>query len=213
MPTAESNQPQVNTSELADLLSWSSGKVEKYLRHWGIEDDAIDASLMCMDKAKLLSERMEEFQRGLFLYGPQGRGKTTLTTAILRYEIYRLLKKESPYRSVQFVFIPDLLIELQSCFTPGSDKIAGDIIYRVAEYDFLVLDGAGEGGRPSEFVIGAMGTLIHHREAVRKSKRTIIASNYDRQELAGRLDARITSRISGMCDEIPFTGSDMRLNR
>jgi DNA replication protein DnaC len=156
---------------------------------------------------------MELNQRGLFLHGSQGRGKTVIATAILRYELTRLLKRESPYRSIQFMFIPDLVLELQSCFAPGSDKIVGDVIYRVADYDFLVLDGAGEGGRPSEFVIGAMGTLIHHREAVRKTKRTVITSNYSIQDLGERMDARITSRIAGMCEEIPFTGKDRRLRR
>jgi DNA replication protein DnaC len=207
----ESSLPRANTK--AEPLSWSSETIEKYLRHWGIADDVIEGSLLCVDQAKSLSVMMETNHRGLFLHGPQGRGKTTVAAAVLRYEIERWLQRDSPYRSIQFVFIPDLLLELQSCFAPGSEKIAGDVIYRIAEYDFVVLDGAGEGGRPSEFVVGAMGTLIHHRDAVRKTKRTIVTSNYNVQALGERLDARIASRIANMCDEVPFTGRDRRLNR
>jgi len=187
--------------------------IEKYLRHFGISDDAIDASLQIMDRAREMSETMDKGNRGLLLHGPQGRGKTTTATAIMRFEIDRFLRNQSPYRSVQFVFVPDLMIELQGCFSPGSEKIPGDIIYRMSEYDFLVLDGIGEGGRQSDFAIGAMGTLIHHREAARKTKRTIVTSNYSIAEIAERTDARIASRIASMCDEVPFSGSDRRLQR
>lgn len=187
--------------------------IEKHLRNWGIEAGARDASLALMEQARSACELMDRSGRGLFLYGPQGRGKTSLTTAILRVEIERWMHKESPYPSIQYVFVPDLIIELHSCFQPGSEKMPGDVIYRVSGFDFCVLDGMGEGGKPSEFVVGALGTLIHHREAARDTKRTVIASNYDVQELSERLDARIASRIAGMCEAIPFTGNDQRLSR
>ena len=156
---------------------------------------------------------MDDSSRGLFLHGPQGRGKTTMAAAILRIELKRFFNKKSPYRSIQFVFVPDLMLELQSCFAPGSEKLPGDVIYKVSEYDFLILDGFGEGGRQSDFAVGSMGTLIHHRDASRKTKRTIVTSNYSISENSERTDARIASRIAGMCYEIPFTGSDRRLSR
>ncbi len=198
-------------STMESSRSWSS-EIERYLRHWSVADDVIEASAGCLERAKTLCEVMEKSQRGLFFHGLQGRGKTTLAAAILRYEMERFFKKQSPYKSIQFLFIPDLLMELQSCFAPGSEKSAADVIRRVGEYDFLVLDGAGEGGRQTEFVIGALGTLIHRRDAERKTKRTIVTSNFNLRELAERMDARIASRIAGMCDEVPFTGTDRRLN-
>lgn len=166
-----------------------------------------------MDKAREYCATMDKNQRGLFFHGPQGRGKTSMSTAVLRVELERFLRRESPYRSIQHVFVPDLAIELQSCFSHGSEKMPGDVIYRVASYDFLVLDGAGEGGKQSDFVVGAMGTLFHHRDADRKSKRTVITSNYDHQALAERMDARIVSRVLNMCESLPFSGEDKRVRK
>jgi len=160
-----------------------------------------------------MSETMQQNSRGLFLFGDQGRGKTTFSTAILKYELQRFYEKQSPYRSIQFVFIPDLLIELQSCFVKDSSKLPGDVIYKYSEYDFLVMDGMGEGGRQTEFVIGALGTIIHHRDAARITKRTLITCNWDLLNLADRTDARISSRISGMCEPCEIGGADHREKR
>jgi len=157
---------------------------------------------------------MEKNKSGFFMFGPQGRKKTTCATAILEYEFTRryLDKQPSPYHSMSFVFVPDLLLELQGCFS--NKESAADIIYRVTNFDFLVMDGMGEGGKQTEFVVGSLGTIIHHRHANRLTKRTVITSNYTLQELASdRLDARISSRIAEMCEEYEFTGEDQRLNR
>lgn len=147
------------------------------------------------------------------MYGKQGRRKTTCATAILEYELLRRMEKKSPYRYIGFVFVPDLMLELQGCFS--NKETAADIIYRVANLDFVVLDGMGEGGKQTEFVVGSLGTIIHHLHADRLTKRTIITSNYTLQELAEeRLgDARISSRIAEMCELYEFTGEDQRMKK
>jgi DNA replication protein DnaC len=156
---------------------------------------------------------MEKNKIGLFLYGSQGRKKTTCATAILEYEIIRRLKKESPYQRISFCYVPDLLLELQGSFTNGAELSAEDIILRMASYDFLVMDGLGEGGKQTDFVIGSLGTIMHHRHADRNNTRTVITSNYTLQELAERVDARVSSRITEMCELIEFTGEDQRMKR
>ena len=204
----ESNQSQESTTE---RRSSEAEIVVKQLKHWGIGDDCIARRGLWSEEAKEKSEFMEKNKIGLFMYGPQGRKKTTCATAILEYEFRRYLNKRSPYRSIGFVFIPDLLLELQGCFS--NQESAASIIYRITPFDFLVMDGMGEGGKQTEFVIGSLGTILHHRHANRLSKRTIITSNYTLQELAVRLDGRISSRFGEMCEDYEFTGEDQRLKR
>ncbi len=188
-------------------------RINQHLKHWGIADDCIQSAPLWMNKAKQLSEHMTKVNKGFFMTGPQGRRKTTCATAILIHELSKYFERKSPFRSIQFVFVPDLAIELQSCFAQGSTKQPGEVIYRYVEYDFLVMDGFGEGGKQSEFVVGALGTIIHHRDAQRMTKRTIITSNYSLTEIGERVDGRIASRIAGMCEDFEFTGEDQRLSR
>lgn len=187
--------------------------VIKTLKHLGIADDCIAKRGLWSEKARQLSERMEKDKIGLFMFGLQGRKKTTCATAILEYELLRKIYNKSPYHGIGFVFVPDLMLELQGCFS--NKESAADIIYRVTYPDFLVLDGMGEGGRQSEFVVGSLGTIIHHRHANRLTKRTVITCNYTLQELAeDRLkDARISSRIGEMCEDYEFGGEDQRMKR
>lgn len=185
--------------------------INQALIRFGISDDCIESAPKWKEKAKELSLYMDQKQKGLFMFGPQGRRKTTCATAILIYELERFLDKQSPYRSVQFIFIPDLLIQMQSCFVKDSGKQVADIIERVSNYDFLIFDGMGEGGKQTDFVKGSLGTIIHHRDAQKKKKRTLVTSNFTLQELGELLDGRISSRIAGMCEDYEFTGDDYRL--
>lgn len=185
----------------------------RQLRSWGIAQDAIDGAAHYADQARSLSAGMEADKRGVFLSGLQGRGKTSLAAAILRVELERFYGHVSPYRTIRFVYVPDLLLEMQGSFRPEAKRGVDEIVADLSDVDFLVLDGMGEGGRPSDFVIGNMGTLIHHRDADRCERRTVMTSNYSLQELAERLDARIASRCASMCHVVPFTGPDRRINR
>jgi len=183
------------------------------LKHWGISDDCISRLHLWDEETEKIIQFMEKEKRGLFLYGDQGRGKTTFVASILNYELKRFFDNKSPYKSIQFVFVPDLLEELKSCFAQDSSKLSGDVICKYSEYDFLVLDGMGEGGKQTEFVIGALGTLIHHRDANRLTRRTLVTCNWDLKVLADRTDARISSRISGMCEGYEVVGEDHREKR
>jgi DNA replication protein DnaC len=131
--------------------------------------------------------------KGVFIYGDTGTGKTHSLHALSRD------------RSVVDNFV-SLLSEFRDYMQKGFyfDKIKE---YTNQEYVFIDDIGAE---KTSEFVIEFLYVLVNKR--YENMKRTVFATNLSLEDFQERYGDRIISRISEMCILVELKGGDKRLN-
>jgi DNA replication protein DnaC len=147
---------------------------------------------------------------GLLLLGPSGRGKTHLACAILS-ELVRTKGAAGLY-----VDFSDLLMKIQTSFRPDADASKESILQPYADVELLVLDELGA-SKPHPWVLDVLYNLLNTRYNRRRV--TIVTSNFEdepdrdageRDRLEDRIGARIRSRLSEMCLQVPMRGYDYR---
>jgi len=150
--------------------------------------------------------------RGMFLYGPRGTGKTKLVAIIAN-------EKARCGHPVLFSSVPDLLADIRSTF--GSNTTA-ETMRVVCEAHCLVLDDFGA-ERMTEWVGEQLFCILNHR--YNEKLQTIVTSNYSPDDIIGRMATvdragriiddmqgqRIMSRLYGMCERIELRGVDCRM--
>lgn len=153
-------------------------------------------------------------KKSLFLYGSQGTGKTHFMAALAKEMIlntpplYRFHRFERDFSYTPlFVSTPELLMKIRASYN-RNDLSEEEILDRYSESDILMLDDLGA-EKPTEWVLQTLYLIIDRR--YRDMKRTIISSNYTLDQIAKRLDNRISSRIAGMCEVIQIKGKDRRI--
>lgn len=145
-------------------------------------------------------------ETGLVFVGPSGRGKTHLAVAVLVE-----LAEQYGVRG-RFVDFTSLVADIQATFQRGSDLSQADLLRPLQEADVVVVDELGA-RRPTPFVSDTLYLLINGRYMARRP--TLFTSNYDLtsegedapavQTLAGRVPARLVSRLHNMAKPIRIT--------
>ena len=141
-------------------------------------------------------------EKGLFITGTRGSGKTCFAT-VLGKELIRQGKE------VWFKNVTDLLFEIKGTFDKES-KIFNDyeMICNWARKEIIILDDLGA-EKVSEYVRQSLYVLINKRYL--DDMPTIITSNLSLDDIAGRLDDRIASRLIEMCQVIDLGDKDLRV--
>lgn len=161
-----------------------------------------------LQHARRLAEAFPVVEKGLFLQGPPGVGKTHLAVAVLRQVIAT--------RGARGLFYDtrDLLRVIRSTYDPVNRTAEMDVLRPVIDADLLVLDDLGA-EKTSEWVEETLNLIVNARYSERRT--TIFTSNYDDNpdntdpdSLLFRIGFRMRSRLHEMCEFLYLDGGDYR---
>jgi DNA replication protein DnaC len=146
--------------------------------------------------------------KGLFLIGPPGIGKSHLAVAVLTQVIGT--------RGARGLFydVRELLRLIRGTYNPVVKAAEMDILQPVMDVDLLVLDDLGA-EKTSEWVEETLNLIVNTRYNERRA--TIFTSNYEEKEdrtdpdsLLSRVGFRMHSRLYEMCEFLEYEGVDYR---
>jgi DNA replication protein DnaC len=139
--------------------------------------------------------------RGLWFMGPVGTGKTTLAMLVSKAAL-------GAGRSVAIFSLPRLLNEIRD--THRAERSHVDLLDRLAAVDLLHIDDIGA-ERTNEWVLEELYSIVNARYEDQRSM--VITTNIlDREALCEQITERTVSRLTEMCDELPVTGHDRRMD-
>ena len=158
--------------------------------------------------ARRVADEFPAGQKGLFLEGQPGVGKTHLTVAVLKQII-----QTAGARGL-FYDTRDLLRVIRSTYDPSIRTTELDVLRPVMRAEVLVLDDLGA-EKTSEWVEETMNLIVNTRYNERRL--TIFTSNYpdipddtDPNALLFRIGHRMRSRLHEMCEFVEMDGADYR---
>jgi DNA replication protein DnaC len=139
--------------------------------------------------------------RGLWFMGPPGTGKTTLAMLVSRAAL-------DAGRSVAIYSLPRLLNEIRETFR--AERSHTGLLRKLTTVDLLHIDDVGA-ERSNEWVLEELYSIVNARYEDERS--IVITTNIlDRDELREQITPRTVSRLTEMCDELPLTGVDHRMD-
>jgi len=161
-------------------------------------------------RAQTLADAFPAVDRGLFLEGLPGVGKTHLAVAVLRHVI------ASSHARALFYDTRDLLRVIRSTYDPVVRTTELDVLRPVMQAELLVLDDLGA-EKTSEWVEETLNLIVNTRYNERRV--TIFTSNYpdtpdeeDPNTLLCRVGTRMRSRLHEMCEFLVLDAADYRMD-
>ncbi len=145
----------------------------------------------------------EDTQKNLLLCGGTGLGKTHLSTAIAGTVIGRGY-------DVVYESAPNLLAAFEAERFGRSYNGMNPDTARFFACDLLIIDDLGA-ELSNSFTVGCLYNLINTRLVSRKPM--VISTNLTGEELRGRYNDRITSRLFGEFVFMRFEGKDVRMQK
>ena len=142
--------------------------------------------------------------RNLLLFGDPGLGKTYLSACIAR------VVSDKGY-SVVYDTASNVFSRMETrkfSRDPEEGRQAEEDTRRYLSCDLLIVDDLGS-EFTSPFIQSALYELVNTR--LIESRRTVISSNLNREELRKRYTPQVASRLEGEYLALPFFGRDIRL--
>lgn len=159
-------------------------------------------------RAKHVAKGFPVSDKGLFLLGPPGVGKTHVVVAVLKEIVQRT------GATGVFYDTRDLLRVIRSTYDPIVRATEVEVLRPVMQAEVLVLDDLGA-EKTSEWVEETLNLIVNSRYNERKL--TLFTSNYDDKpdqsdpdSLLCRIGFRMRSRLHEMCEFLDLDGADYR---
>ncbi len=159
-------------------------------------------------RARRFADAFPVVDKGLFLIGPPGIGKSHLAVAVLKQVIVT--------RGARGLFydVRELLKVIRSTYNPEVKATEIEVLRPVMAAELLVLDDIGA-EKTSEWVEETLNLIVTTRYNERRL--TIFTSNYEEKEdrgdpdsLLARVGFRMHSRLYEMCEFLEYDGADYR---
>ena len=146
--------------------------------------------------------------KGLYLWGEPGRGKTHSCCAFVRH-----LWNEG--WDVARISYEMLALRIRDSYSPGSKTSELAIITPLLSVGKLVVEDVGTtvsiGQQESEFSLRTFLLLLDQR--LEGSLATFVTTNKSVEELGKTFDERVASRLLQVCEVVKLTGGDKRTQR
>ena len=154
------------------------------------------------------AEQFPAVGSGLLITGASGTGKTHLVTAALQELLNRGVT------DILFRDFRELLQEIKSTYTTGSELDENGVLAPVLNAGLLVIDDLGA-ERPTEWADSQFSYILNYR--YNRLLPVIITTNFPdegarpgEESLSERVGARMRSRLFEMCREIRINAEDYR---
>lgn len=144
-------------------------------------------------------------ERGLFLWGSPGVGKTYSLCAIA----YRLYYQGWDVARITYEM---LVLHIRDSYKPGATRTELDVLRPLMAVDKLILEDVGTtigvGKVESDFSLRTFLVLLDTR--LEHCRATYVSSNKSVEELGKSFDQRIASRLQQACIVMRLEGEDKR---
>lgn len=185
----------------------------KNLINMGVPKALLDLSLEDLDlNEKILAyvqgyidniDNSFKYNKGLFLYGSNGTGKTSIASIIIK-EAY---KHRYTAKRMTWVDYMTLYTRAWGCNNFELKMHTEDVIKDIKDREFLVLEEIGK-EQDNKLAMTLLEDLLRHRED--KGFPTIICTNLAPKSVVERYGASIESLIKGNMTPIKLVGKDNR---
>ena len=149
----------------------------------------------------------ENFNSGssesIAMFGGTGLGKTHLSSAIAK----KVIEKGN---DVFYVTAVGMMSDFEVEQFGSQQTQRGELTDRYFDCDLLIIDDLGA-ELTNNFTISCLYNIINVR--INRRAATILSTNLTQQELFKRYSERITSRIIGEFTILPFSGTDIRMQK
>lgn len=185
----------------------------KNLINMGVPRALLDLSLEDLDLNEKILDYVQgymdnidnsfKYNKGLFLYGSNGTGKTSIASIIIK-EAY---KHRYTAKRVTWVDYMTLYTRAWGCNNFELKMHTEDVIKDIKNREFLVLEEIGK-EQDNKLAMTLLEDLLRHRED--KGFPTIICTNLAPKSIVERYGASIESLIKGNMTPIKLVGKDNR---
>ncbi len=159
-----------------------------------------------LESARSYAENFSsEKAHNLLLFGATGLGKTHLSTAIAKTVIDRGF--DVYYDTAQNIFADFEAERFDRAYNQGDDARATDKYF---DCDLLIIDDLGT-EMTNQFTVSCLYNLLNTR--LNRAKSTVLNTNLTHADILRRYGERISSRLLGEYYQMPFKGSDVRMEK